>query len=674
MSFALSKPHSAIQFVLLAATLPLSASAAVPVLVFPGTLSTANTDAQTLDKNQSGFITSTGTLTVAGSAVAVSILGKNATLDNQGLISQTGTGRVVRDNTGVTGLVVNNGSASNRNAKMLAADADVIQMNKANASVTLNNYGSMISENASAGGSQAVDFNAIASGANVVNNYGLLQAKEADSVRTGVAGAVNNYGSIISTTTTGSSSDGIDAQNNSGAVIFNGAGGLIDGGRHGITGGQKDGTQVFTMSITNAAGGTIRGSNGSGVNLDGFNNKQVITIVNHGAIIGNGITGDGDGIDVDGIVNVTNTGVICSLNAFSAVGDGLGYSEGMSVGGGVIVNSGSIVGQVAAGNSNAVGRGITLAGNDIAGKPGSREGLYGNASITNQSGGLIYGQSDSAIVAVGAASGYTVSISNAAGGVIRGGGSSNAAIKTGLDSTVLVTAGTIDGSSSGKAIEMGSATNSLTVNGGSILGDINGGSGGQNTMLFSVGAGNSFAYAGSISNFSRVEIQSGLVMLSGASTYAGATVLTGGTLQLVGANRLSSASALQLNGGTLQLLQAGAQGQTFASLSLTDNSSVLLGGSSLIFNGLGAVVNGKTLGFTEAASGAYAFRLIGDVTHDASFLQLVSGTSINGLAVRYQYDGKYTDVAAVPEPATYGMLLGGLGLMALVVRRRKAAR
>lgn len=29
------------------------------------------------------------------------------------------------------------------------------------------------------------------------------------------------------------------------------------------------------------------------------------------------------------------------------------------------------------------------------------------------------------------------------------------------------------------------------------------------------------------------------------------------------------------------------------------------------------------------------------------------------------------DVSAVPEPATYGMLLAGLGLMGMAVRRRK---
>lgn len=670
MSLTLSKVSSAIQILALSAPAPLAATAAA----FPGTINTAITAAQTLDKNQSGTVSSTGSLTVAGSSVAVTVTGNGATLNNLGVIFQSGTGRVVRDNTGVSNLLITNGTDKNSTALMKAADADVIQMNKANASVTLNNYGSMLSLNASAGGNQVIDFNAITNGSNVVNNFAgaVMTAYEADAVRPGVNGVVNNSGLITSITTTGSSSDAIDGQNNSGIVIFNSSTGVITGGRHGITGGQKDASQDYTISINNEAGGLISANNGAGINIDGYNSRQLATIINRGSIIGNGVTGDGDGVDVDGLANITNSGLIRSLNAYSATE--LAYSEGISIGGGTVINSGTIEGLVAAGNANALGRGITLAGNDIAGKPGSREGLYGNAVITNQKGGLIYGQSDSAIVAVGAASAYTVNITNAAGAVIRGGGTTSAAIKTGADNTVLINAGSIDGSSSGKAIEFGSAKNTLTVTGGSIVGDINGGSGGQNTMLFSVGAGNTFAFSGSISNFNRVEVQSGLVVLTGVNTYAGSTVLSGGSLQLVGASRLSSASALQLNGGELQLLQAGTQGQTFASLSLTDNSSVLLGGSSLTFNGLGAVVTGKTLSFTEAASGAYAFRLIGDVTHDASFLQLVSSTSINGLAVRYQFDGAYTGVAAVPEPATYGMLLGGLGLMALVARRRKAAR
>jgi autotransporter-associated beta strand protein len=673
MPIALPKSSSAVQFLLMAAALPLSVGAA-SAADFPGTISNANTKAQTLAAGQSGTITAAGTLTVATDKVAVTITGSNATLDNQGTIKQTGTGRVIRDNTGVTGLTINNGSAANATALMQAADADVIQMNKANAGVTLNNYGSMISLNASAGGAQAVDLSAMTSGTNIVNNYagGLLKASEADAVRTGVGGVVNNSGTILSLTSTGSSSDGIDAQTNSGATIVNGITGLVEGARHGVTGGQSDASANFTMSITNSAGGIIRGMNGSGVNLDGFNNKQIATIVNHGLVSGNGVTGDGDGLDIDGIANVTNTGIIRSINAFSAPADGLAYSEGISVGGGTIINSGTIEGLVSAGNGNAVGRGITLAGNDIAGSGGLREGLYGHATITNQSGGVIRGQSDSGIVAVGARSGFVVTINNNAGASIVGGGTVNAAIKTGADNTVIVNGGIINGASSGKAIEMGSGQNSLTITGGSVVGSISGGSSGGNTMVVNPGAGNSFSYAGSISNFSNVEIKSGNVALSGVSTYIGATQISGGVLTLDGANRLSANSALILNGGVLQLTNAGgANGQTFASLSLTDDSSVMLGSSSLTFNGLGAVVNGKTLSFTEAASGAYAFRLLGDVTHDANFLMLVGATRIDGLAVRYSFDGAYTGVAAVPEPATYAMLFAGLAMVAAIARRRK---
>ena len=51
-------------------------------------------------------------------------------------------------------------------------------MNKSPASVTFYNYGTMTSLNASAGGSQAVDFNAILSGGNTLINFSgaLIQA------------------------------------------------------------------------------------------------------------------------------------------------------------------------------------------------------------------------------------------------------------------------------------------------------------------------------------------------------------------------------------------------------------------------------------------------------------------------------------------------------------------
>ena len=640
------------------------------------TISTDSTAAQTLAAGQSGSVAAGKTLSVSGASVAVTVTGNNATLSNLGTIKQTGSGRVIRDNTGVTGLIINNGSSSNTSALMQSADADVIQMAKSAASVVLNNYGSMTSFNASAGGSQVVDFSSITSGSNVVNNFAgaSMKAFEADAVRPGVNGVVNNYGTILSITTTSSSSDGIDFQNNSGVNVNNFATGTINGGRHGITGGALDSTTSFTAVINNSVNGVIQGNNGSGINLDGFNAKQVVTVTNGGKIIGNGVTGDGDGVDVDGLVNISNTGLISSANSFSS--GSLAYSEGITVGGGTITNSGIIEGLVAAGNTNAVGRGITLSGNDITSGvlAGTREGIYGNALVTNLAGGLIHGGTDSAIVAVGAASGFSVTIDNRAGATILGGGGATAAILTGKDNTTITNAGTINGASSGRAIEMGSGNNSLTISGGaaSVIGSINGGVGGSNTLALNPGTGNSFTYADTISNFNSVEVQSGNVTLSGVRSYAGTTRLSGGTLTLDGANRLSASSALDLNGGTLKIANAaGITGQTFASLALSDNSTIDLGASVLVFNSLGNIASGKTLSVLHAGANSYAFQVLGDYSGNMAFSQLMGATTVNGVSATYRFDGTYTDVAAVPEPESYAMLLAGLGLVGSVVRRRK---
>jgi hypothetical protein len=645
-----------------------------------------STNAQTLGSGagQTGTITDTGSLTVGGGTNAVTISGNNATLTNLGTLEQTGTGRAIRDNTGVTGLTITNGSATNSSAVIQAADGDVIQMNKSPASVTLNNYGTMTSLNASAGGSQVVDFNAILSGANTVNNFSgaLMQASEADAVRPGVNGVVFNAGTIKSTTTTGSSSDGVDAQNNSGVQITNDTGGLIEGGRHGITGGAVDATVSFTMSVTNNAGATIQGDNGSGINIDGFNANEVVTVVNHGAITGNGhdigdgADHDGDGVDVDGLVQLSNTGTIRSINAFSQPANGPAFSEGMSVGGGTIINSGTIQGSVAPGNTNAVGRGITLTGNDRPG--GGRDPIYGDATVTNQAGGLIQGDSDSGIAVVGAnASGHKVTIDNQAGATIKGGGTTNAAIdaSNSFDSVTITNAGKIDGSSSGKALVLSqNSHNTVTISGGaaSVLGHMDGGAGGVNKLTFDIGQGNSFSYTGAVSNFANTEVMSGRANLSGSiagpvTVDAGAQLSPGAS----GVGALTVGDTMLSAGSGLVIDLDPTNGENDV---LSVNGTVALNGADLVLDLLSAPTRGE------------AFDILTNDGTDPISGEFSEGSQVtgmfNGQAYSFRIDyafnadggmiGNDIRLTAVPEPATW-LLMGIGGLIVLGARPLRRA-
>ena len=145
----------------------------------PNPIAGTVTAAQTLPSGAS-VVTSTGDLEVGGSSVAITVTG-TSWIQTDGVIKQTGTGRGIRDNTGGLTLTVTN----NAGALLQAADADAIQMNRPNSNITFDNHGSVISLNASAGGSQAIDWNAITTGTDTLHNFstGLLEAFEADAVR-----------------------------------------------------------------------------------------------------------------------------------------------------------------------------------------------------------------------------------------------------------------------------------------------------------------------------------------------------------------------------------------------------------------------------------------------------------------------------------------------------------
>jgi hypothetical protein len=588
-----------------------------------------------------GTVTAGAALTVGGPTAAVTMSDRRATFSNFGTVAQTGTGHAIIARDGA-GLVITNGSRTNATALIEAKDSEAIQAKAGVSAITIHNFGTVVSHNVSGKGNQAIDLGDVA-GANTIHNHarGELRATDADAVRPGKQGIVLNAGKIVAAVKSSATNiAAIDGQTNTGIRITNASGGLIDGARHGITGGRKD-DQPFTMTVTNEAGAIIRGKDGAGLNFDGVGAGQVITVINHGSILGTGVQGDGDGVDVDGLVDITNTGVIRSVNAFSTNGDGMAYSEGISAGGGTIVNAGTIEGLVAAGNSNAVGRAISLVGNDIKqGKSGAREGIYANARVVNQRGGMIRSTSESAIVAAGKPNAFTVTIDNQAGATIQGGGAGEAAVRSASNRTSITNAGTIDGAASNKAIEFGQANNTLIVKGGSavIRGAIDGGPGGGNTMVVDAGAGRQFAYAGTIAQFDTLDVKSGNARLSGRLSFKHKTVVSGGKLTLAGAQPIAPGSALVLAGGVLNVAATGRAGQAFASLSLVGDAAIESGNAALSFARVGNIVPGKTL----RLSGPLHF--VGDQGRDPNFQALMRVTRIGDGAVTASFDGRYTNV------------------------------
>src|SRR5262249_19631706 len=152
-------------------------------------------------------------------------------------------------------------------------------------------------------------------------------------------GIVNNAGTITATPTGGANptgSDGIDVRTFTGIQVNN-TGSIT--GRHGIA---TDGTNISSaITVNNNTGGGLTGLNGSGLNIDGVSINVTANVINQvGAVITGGVLAiatdaDGDGIDVDGVLTLNNSGDVLGKGAKGAGNN----PEAIAMGGGSITNN-----------------------------------------------------------------------------------------------------------------------------------------------------------------------------------------------------------------------------------------------------------------------------------------------------------------------------------------------
>jgi outer membrane autotransporter protein len=483
----------------------------------------SETDAQTVTGTDSLTIEKGGRLDVDGKAITWTgpSAAPGVTITNSGTITATGRGLDTTNNSNPRNITIIN----NEGASIVTGD-DALRINTdvTEGSVTVENRGLISAE-----GGQAIDFDKINStaGSVTINNYatGELSAADADAVRPGEGGVVNNWGKIISsapTNTSGdedddTSNDGVDLQGHSGTV-HNYAGGLISGARHGIT-------SDVNVDVTNEKGATIIGRNGSGIGSDGNG-----TVLNYGTITGaiddNSVNGDGDGVDVDGLADITNYGTIQGIGAKGQKDGSPNGSEGIAAGGGTIRNLG--VDSVISGKDNAILIDDSAAGN----APFATE-------IVNE--GTIRGTSGFAIRLIG------------------------------NQNDTITNSGTID-AGNGLAIDMGGGDDTLNLYATSkIVGTIDGGAGSDTITLTGSGT------FGGADNFEFLEIVSGDWILTGDQAYSGGISIDDGSISIDGTlaadMTIGAGSILDGNGtfGSLTVDGTIAPGHSIGIITVTGN-------------------------------------------------------------------------------------------------------
>jgi outer membrane autotransporter protein len=618
-------------------------------------LSTSSLALLALGQGASAQTTITSSTSLASNVVS------QVTVQNAAVLTVT-SGTANTANAGQPAINIQSGSASIQSGATITAATGAEAIRVAASQALTNLAGGVVTGVA---GQAAVTLanTATPTTATTLTNGGTIQNTGAGGVGVSATGGVtisnsgliNAAGSAISvTTTTGTTATSIT---NTGSIVSTDAAGIAVGagsvnitntsGRiAGTVAGIQVGTSVTATTITNS--GTIEGTAGPGI--QGLAGTLTVTNNATGRILGTTA-----GIMVSGVTatTVTNSGSIVG-----SAGPGILIGSGTAT---ITNNAGGVIRGTTAGirvTTSATSATITNAGT-IEGTAGpgidaSTATALGSLSITNNAGGLIRGTTAGVLV-----SGVTsTTITNAATGTITGTAGPGVDVRSGTLS--LTNSGLISGTTAGLNVATGVTSATITNNAGG-------------TIIGSAGPGVIFgATAGSITNAGLIQGSThGVQVLTGAtaSTITNSGTIIGGTgagVQIEGrVTTLTNTGLIRTSSSTVGAVTI----VNGATLSTLTNSGTIIGGGGTAGTGV-AIDNQGSAALTINNSGSIG----GDIKFGTGADTLnVTGGAITGAVVgrtgtaqRVDFalgsTGTFSTAGSISNVATVGVTSGRVTL------------
>lgn len=575
----------------------------------------------TLTKTGSGTLVLSGS--TAGSAISVGAgglqLGSTAnsmTLNNTVSMSSGSDLTLVHDSY-INGVMGNSGLNYQGNATVVNTAAGSVGNSAVEgASFTLTNGGSIVGGGGGNGGRGFSNNATIYQGAGGAGASGVtgssFTATNSGAIRGGVGGGGGDGGGNANVVFTGAGGVGGNAVSGTGFALLNN--GTITGGDGGVSGGDSGNGNTVTIGVG--------GGGGAGVSGSGF------ALVNNNAIVGG--SGGVAGIPYDS--NFTLVGVRT---------DGNGGAGVVSTGGATVVNGGSITGGMgASGQADAVDfsgggnvlileSGYSFTGNAVSSSGGT---AGGDTLALGGSGNATFNVAQIVASNPGAYSGTPV-FAGFENYTKTGSGTWTLVGSTTVSTHWSIAQGTLSVSSDSSL----GGGNQVSLNGGSL--QITGTaytSTARNIVLDANGggididnAGNTFSVTQAISGSGGLEkLGSGTLILDGANTYTGGTVVNAGTLEIGDSSHASTAS---INGPVDVEANGTLRGHGSINGNVINDGVVWPGGSIGVLT-----INGN---YTQNADGVLRV----DVTpSQASQLQVNGAATLGGSLILAYAPGAYT--------------------------------